>query len=63
VNAYTKYVAVGNMAKSGKISGVYNVSKFAGGYVNGAAIVGGLAIFGVAAAGTMVFIAKKRKDI
>lgn len=63
VNAYTKYVAVGNMAKSGKINGVYNVYKFAGGDVNGAAIVGGLAVFGVAAAGTMIFFAKKRKEI
>ena len=63
VNAYDKYVAVENMYKTGKISGVYNISKFAGSDVNGAAIVGGLAAFGVAAAGTMIFFAKKRKEI
>lgn len=63
VNAYTKYVAVENMYKTGKISGAYNVSKFGGNDVNGAAVIGGLAVFGVAAAGTMIFFAKRRKEI
>ena len=62
VDAYVKYVAVQNMQKSGKISGVYKVSKFAGDQVNGIALTGGIGALGIAAAGTMIFFARKRKE-
>jgi hypothetical protein len=63
VDAYVKYVAVQNMQKSGKISGVYQIAQFGSREVNGAALTGGIAAVGLAAAGTMIFVAKRRKDI